>query len=314
MTDAGPRLLLGSPIAATIRGRLAEEMAEFADRHGYAPTLAIVFVGKDAPSAVYLQQILRSCASVGAIGRVVDLPEDCTTRHLRDEIEVLNADPEVSGIIVQMPLPKRIPIRAVIDAIDPSKDIDGLHPMNAGLLSEGYDGFLPATAQAAVEILKRSGIELEGRHVVVVGRSNVVGKPAALLLLRENATVTVCHSRTVDLASHTRAADIVIVAAGRPGLIRGEMLKPGAIVVDVGINVVAGGIVGDVDFASASHVAAAISPVPGGVGPVTNAILMGHLLDAARAHVDARAAGNGHAGDRADRSQPADAGANPARA
>jgi methylenetetrahydrofolate dehydrogenase (NADP+)/methenyltetrahydrofolate cyclohydrolase len=173
-------------------------------------------------------------------------------------------------------------LRAVIDAIDPAKDIDGLHPENAGLLAEGYDGFLPATAQASVEILKRSGIPIEGRHAVVVGRSNVVGKPAALLLLREHATVTICHSRTVDLASHTRAADIVIVAAGVPGLITGKMLKPGAAVVDVGINVVGDGIVGDVDFASATHVVGAISPVPGGVGPLTNAILMQHLLDAAR--------------------------------
>jgi methylenetetrahydrofolate dehydrogenase (NADP+)/methenyltetrahydrofolate cyclohydrolase len=172
----------------------------------------------------------------------------------------------------------------VVDAIDPAKDIDGLHPENAGLLAEGYDGFLPATAQAAVELLKRSGIDIEGKHAVVVGRSNVVGKPAALLLLREHATVTVCHSRTVDLASHTRSADIVIVAAGVPGLITGAMLKPGAAVVDVGINVVDDGIVGDVDFASALGVVSAISPVPGGVGPLTNAILMQHLLDAARAH------------------------------
>ena len=181
-----------------------------------------------------------------------------------------------------MPLPPGIPLRAVIDVIDPAKDIDGLHPENAGLLAEGYDGFLPATAQAAVEILKRSGITIEGKHAVVVGRSNVVGKPAALLLLREHATVTICHSRTVDLASHTRTADIVIVAAGVPGLITGAMLKPGAAVVDVGINVVDDGVVGDVDFASAQQVAGAISPVPGGVGPLTNAILMQHLLDAAR--------------------------------
>jgi methylenetetrahydrofolate dehydrogenase (NADP+)/methenyltetrahydrofolate cyclohydrolase len=190
----------------------------------------------------------------------------------------------VDGIIVQMPLPPSIPLRAVIDAIDPTKDIDGLHPMNAGLLAEGYDGFLPATAQAAVEILKRSGIRIEGRHAVVVGRSNVVGKPAAMLLLREHATVTVCHSRTVDLAAQTRMADIVIVAAGVPGLITGDMLKPGAAVVDVGINVVDDGIVGDVDMASAREVVGAISPVPGGVGPLTNAILMQHLLEAARQH------------------------------
>jgi methylenetetrahydrofolate dehydrogenase (NADP+)/methenyltetrahydrofolate cyclohydrolase len=280
--EVGPTLLVGSPIAKEIRARLREEMADFTEANGRAPALVVVFVGRDAPSAVYLQQILKSCENVGAVGRVAQLAEGCSAEELRRQIEALNADSTVDGIIVQMPLPAGIPLRAVIDAIDPAKDIDGLHPENAGLLAEGYDGFLPATAQASVEILKRSGIAIEGRHAVVVGRSNVVGKPAALLLLREHATVTVCHSRTVDLASHTRAADIVIVAAGVPGLITGEMLKPGAAVVDVGINVVGDGIVGDVDFASAKLVVGAISPVPGGVGPLTNAILMQHLLDAAK--------------------------------
>lgn len=283
--DAGPTLLVGSPIAKEIRARLREEMTAFAAANGRAPTLVVVFVGRDAPSAVYLQQILKSCENVGAAGRVVRLPEGCTANELRLEIESLNDDPTVDGIIVQMPLPAGIPLRAVIDAIQPAKDIDGLHPENAGLLAEGYDGFLPATAQASVEILKRSGIAIEGKHAVVVGRSNVVGKPAALLLLREHATVTICHSRTVDLASHTRTADIIIVAAGVPGLITGAMLKPGATIVDVGINVVEDGIVGDVDFASAQGVVGAISPVPGGVGPLTNAILMQHLLDAARGQV-----------------------------
>jgi methylenetetrahydrofolate dehydrogenase (NADP+)/methenyltetrahydrofolate cyclohydrolase len=281
--EAGPQLLVGSPIAKEIRARLRDDMATFASAHGRAPTLVVVFVGRDAPSAVYLQQILKSCENVGAMGRVVELAEGCSTDELRQQIKALNDDPTVDGIIVQMPLPADIPLRGVIDAIDPAKDIDGLHPQNAGLLAEGYDGFLPATAQAAVELLKRSGIAIEGRHAVVVGRSNVVGKPAAMLLLREHATVTICHSRTRDLAAHTRAADIVIVAAGVPGLITGAMLKLGAVVVDVGINVVDDGIVGDVDFGSARAVVGAISPVPGGVGPLTNAILMQHLLAAARA-------------------------------
>jgi methylenetetrahydrofolate dehydrogenase (NADP+)/methenyltetrahydrofolate cyclohydrolase len=178
----------------------------------------------------------------------------------------------------------------VIDVLDPAKDIDGIHPLNAGLLALGYEGFLPATAHAAVEILKRSGIPLEGRRAVVVGRSNIVGKPAALLLLREHATVTICHSRTVDLARHLREADIVIVAVGRPGLITGEMLQPGAVVVDVGINVRDGRIVGDVDFASAATVVSAIAPVHGGVGPLTNAILLTHLVRAARNQADGRVA------------------------
>ena len=199
-----------------------------------------------------------------------------------------------------MPLPPAIRLRAVVDAIDPAKDIDGIHPLNAGLLRLGYDGFLPATAHAAIEILRRSGIEIEGRDAVVIGRSAVVGMPAAFLLVQEDATVTVCHSRTRDLAAHVARADIVVVAAGHPGLVTGAMLKPGAVVVDVGINVVDGHIVGDVDFASAVEVASAITPVPGGVGPLTNAILLTHLIRAAerQAPTDRR----GH--DRARPSRP----------
>jgi methylenetetrahydrofolate dehydrogenase (NADP+)/methenyltetrahydrofolate cyclohydrolase len=193
----------------------------------------------------------------------------------------LNDDPTVAGIIVQMPLPPAIPLRTVIDVLDPAKDIDGIHPLNAGLLALGYEGFLPATAHAAVEILKRSGIELEGRRAVVIGRSNIVGKPA---------TVTICHSRTIDLARQVRDAEIVIVAVGRPGLITGEMLRPGAVVVDVGINVRDGRIVGDVDAASAASVVSAIAPVPGGVGPLTNAILLTHLMRAARNQAEGRVA------------------------
>ena len=180
-----------------------------------------------------------------------------------------------------MPLPPAIRLRAVVDAIDPATDIDGIHPLNAGLLRLGYDGFLPATAHAAIEILRRSGIEIEGRDAVVIGRSAVVGMPAAFLLVQEDATVTVCHSRTRDLPAHVARADIVLVAAGHPGLVTGAMLKPGAVVVDVGINVVDGHIVGDVDFATAVEVASAITPVPGGVGPLTNAILLTHLIRAA---------------------------------
>jgi methylenetetrahydrofolate dehydrogenase (NADP+)/methenyltetrahydrofolate cyclohydrolase len=276
-----PRLLAGGPIAAQIREGLVAEFTAFRARWGYAPTLAVVLVGADAPSAVYLQQILRTCQKVGAEGRLVEIGSEVTADALCNEIERLNADPAVAGIIVQMPLPSHIPLHAVIDSIDPAKDIDGIHPRNAGLLSLGYDGFLPATAQAAVEILKRSGIEIAGKRVVVVGRSNVVGKPAALLLLREHGSVTILHSRTRDLAHHTRDAEILVVAAGRPGLIRGEMLSPGVVVVDVGINVVGDKLLGDVDFESARDVVSAITPVPGGVGPLTNALLLTHLLRAA---------------------------------
>jgi methylenetetrahydrofolate dehydrogenase (NADP+)/methenyltetrahydrofolate cyclohydrolase len=282
----GPRLLAGSPIAAQIRAGLTTDFAAFNERWGYAPTLAVVMVGANAPSAVYLQQILRTCEKVGVKGRLVEIGSDVTADALCNEIERLNGDPAVAGIIVQMPLPAHIPLHTVIDSIDPAKDIDGIHPRNAGLLSLGYDGFLPATAQAAVEILKRSGIEIAGKRVAVVGRSNVVGKPAALLLLREHGTVSILHSKTRDLGQYTRDAEILVVAAGRPGLVTGEMLSPGVVVVDVGINVVAGvdgaeRLVGDVDFESAKDVVSAITPVPGGVGPLTNALLLTHLLRAA---------------------------------
>jgi methylenetetrahydrofolate dehydrogenase (NADP+)/methenyltetrahydrofolate cyclohydrolase len=230
---------------------------------------------------VYLHQILKSCEKVGIEGRLVEVDGEASEQRLVDTIRGLNADPRVNGTIIQMPLPPTIRLRSVVEAIDPARDIDGIHPLNAGLLRLGYDGFLPATAHAAVEILRRSGIEIEGRRAVVVGRSAVVGMPAAFLLVRENATVTVCHSRTRDLARHVKDAEILVVAAGRPGLIRGDMLRRGVVVVDVGINVVDGSIVGDVDFESARRVASAITPVPGGIGPLTNALLLAHLVRAA---------------------------------
>jgi methylenetetrahydrofolate dehydrogenase (NADP+)/methenyltetrahydrofolate cyclohydrolase len=285
------RILAGAPIAAEIKAQVKIDVASFRKRNGYSPTLAVVLVGRDAPSAVYLQQILRTCNSVGIDGRLVEIPGRASAAQLRNAIVALNEDPLVAGIIVQMPLPKRIPLSVVSDTLDPAKDIDGIQPVNAGHLLLGHAGFLPTTAQAAVEILKRSGISIAGRRAVVVGRSNVVGKPAALLLLREHATVTVCHSQTTDLASHLRLADIVVVAAGKPGLVTGEMLKRGAVVVDVGINVVGERIVGDVDAESVSTVASALTPVPGGVGPVTNALLMTHLVRAAEAQIRAETPG-----------------------
>jgi methylenetetrahydrofolate dehydrogenase (NADP+)/methenyltetrahydrofolate cyclohydrolase len=275
------RLLEGGPIAAEIRAAVAEDVVAFGATYGRPPGLAVVIVGRDAPSTVYLEQILRGCAKVGIDGRFVELEGEATESTVTGAVRALNDDHSVDGIIVQMPLPPTIRLRSVIDAIDPSKDIDGIHPLNAGLLRLGYDGFLPATAHAAVEILRRSAVEIAGAEAVVVGRSAVVGMPAAFLLVREDATVTVCHRRTRDLAAHVRRADIVVIAAGRPGLITGAMLKPGAVVVDVGINVVDGRIVGDVEFDSARRVAGAITPVPGGVGPLTNALLLTHLIRAA---------------------------------
>jgi methylenetetrahydrofolate dehydrogenase (NADP+)/methenyltetrahydrofolate cyclohydrolase len=296
------RLLEGAPIARAIRGDVAAGVAAFAARHGYTPALAVVVCGTNAPSMVYLRQILAGCEKVGIQGRLVEV-EDGTDRsgsgggHVRAgeraglaaeagrrlvaAIRRLNVEREIAGIIVQMPLPPGIPLRPVIEAIDPAKDIDGIHPLNAGLVRLGFEGFVPATAHAVIEILKASGIPIEGRHTVVIGRSPVVGLPVAFLFVRENATVTVCHRRTVDLAGHVGRADIVVVAAGQPGLVTGPMLKPGAVVVDAGINLVAGRIVGDVEFASAVGVAGAITPVPGGVGPLTNALLLAHLVEAA---------------------------------
>jgi methylenetetrahydrofolate dehydrogenase (NADP+)/methenyltetrahydrofolate cyclohydrolase len=277
----GARLLQGGPIATEIRAAVAEDVASFTASQGRAPGLAVVIIGRDAPSTVYLEQILRGCAKVGIDARFVELEGEATEASITERIRELNEDPTVDGVIVQMPLPPTIRLRAVIDAIDPAKDIDGIHPLNAGLLRLGYDGFLPATAHAAVEILRRSGIPIAGMDAVVIGRSAVVGMPAAFLLVKEDATVTVCHSRTADLAAHVRRADIIVVAAGHPGLVTGDMLKPGAVVVDVGINVVDGRLVGDVDFAGARLVASAITPVPGGVGPLTNALLLTHLIRAA---------------------------------
>ena len=281
MTLPGARLLEGGAIAAEIRTAVAEDVASFTRAQRRPPGLRVVIVGKDAPSTVYLERILRGCAKDGIDSRFVELEGEATEAKVTATVRELNDDPSVDGVIVQMPLPGTIRLRAVIDAIDPAKDIDGIHPLNAGLLRLGYDGFLPATAHAAVEILRRSAIKIDGRDAVVIGRSAVVGIPAAFLLVKEDATVTVCHRRTRDLVGHVRRADIVVVAAGHPGLVTGAMLKPGAVVVDVGINVVDGRIVGDVDFESAREVASAITPVPGGVGPLTNALLLTHLIRAA---------------------------------
>jgi methylenetetrahydrofolate dehydrogenase (NADP+)/methenyltetrahydrofolate cyclohydrolase len=275
------RLLEGGPMAAEIRAAVAEDVQSFTRSQGRPPGLAVVIIGRDAPSTVYLEQILRGCAKVGIEARFAELEGEATESSVVTAIRELNGDPRVDGVIVQMPLPPTIRLRTVIDAIDPDKDIDGIHPLNAGLLRLGYDGFLPATAHAAVEILRRSGIEIAGKDALVIGRSAVVGMPAAFLLVKEDATVTVSHSRTRDLPAHIRRSDIVVVAAGHPGLVTGAMLKPGAVVVDVGINVVDGHIVGDVDFESAEKVASAITPVPGGVGPLTNALLLTHLIRAA---------------------------------
>jgi len=284
------RRLEGALFATEIRERVASDVAAYTQAHGHPPGLAVVVCGRSAPSMVYLERILKACAQVGIERTFVDVEGSTAAqqeRELAAAIKRLNADPQVNGIIVQQPLPAGVRLRTVIDAIDPLKDIDGIHPLNAGLLRLGYEGFIPATAHAALEMVHRSGVEVVGANAVVIGRSPVVGMPLASMLVREHATVTVCHSKTRDLAAKVRAADIVVVAAGQPGLVTGHMLKPGAVVVDVGINVVDGKIVGDVDFDSAVGVAAAITPVPGGVGPLTNALLLSHVMRAAQRQEDA---------------------------
>jgi methylenetetrahydrofolate dehydrogenase (NADP+)/methenyltetrahydrofolate cyclohydrolase len=279
------RRLEGAPFASEIRDRVAGEVLDYGAQHGHPPGLAVVVCGRSAPSMVYLERILKACAQVGVEGTFVDVEGDDPASQaaaLTAAITRLNDDPRVAGIIVQMPLPPGVPLRVVVDAIEPLKDIDGIHPLNAGLLRLGYEGFIPATAHAALEMVHRSGVEVRGADAVVVGRSPVVGMPLAFMLTKEDATVTVCHSKTRDLPDKVRRADVVVVAAGQPGLVTGAMLKPGAVVIDVGINVVAGRIVGDVDFESAQKVASAITPVPGGVGPLTSALLLSHLMRAAQ--------------------------------
>jgi methylenetetrahydrofolate dehydrogenase (NADP+)/methenyltetrahydrofolate cyclohydrolase len=212
------RLLLGAPMAADLRRQAKRGVAEIQRRFGLQPVLAVVRVGRQAAASVYVQQILRMCRQVGVEGRVIDLPRRTTADELREHLDGLNVERAVAGIIVQMPLPRHIPLSTVTDTILPAKDIDGIHPLNTGLMALGYEGFLPACAEAAVHILKRSGFELAGRRAVVIGRSNVVGKPVQLLLMREHCTVTVCHRRTRNLAAEIRRAEIVVTAAGHAGL------------------------------------------------------------------------------------------------
>ena len=260
---------------------------------GITPGLSVVLVGDDPASAVYVRSKGKACEEAGMRGETIRLPADTSETVLLEQVDALNADPRVHGILVQMPLPRHMSADKVIRRIRPEKDVDGFHPVNVGKLSIGErDGFVPCTPAGAIELLIRSGVDTRGKDAVVVGRSNIVGKPMAALLMQDapggNATVTVCHSRTANLAAHTRRADILVAAIGRPEMITGDMLKPGAVVIDVGINRVTDAasskgyrIVGDVHFASARAVASLITPVPGGVGPMTIAMLMKNTVRAA---------------------------------
>jgi methylenetetrahydrofolate dehydrogenase (NADP+)/methenyltetrahydrofolate cyclohydrolase len=273
----------GKAVAARIREQVAEDVAQLVAERGSPPGLATVLVGEDPPSQIYVAGKHRACAEVGiaSIGR--ELPENVGQEELLAVVSELNADPAVSGIIVQLPLPGHLDGASATSAVDPAKDVDGLTPTNAGLLVQGRDGLVSATPSGVIELLRRYNTPLEGAHAVVVGRSDLVGKPVASLLLAENATVTVCHSRTRDLGQVCLSADVLIAAVGRPGLVTGDMVREGATVIDVGMNRTGDGLVGDVDFEAAAERARAITPVPGGVGPMTIAMLLRNTVKAARA-------------------------------
>ncbi len=274
-------ILDGRAMSAQIRAELRADVQRYVQEQGRAPGLVIVRAGGDAASGVYSKAILRIAADIGVQARLEQLPALISADELRSLLVQLNNDRETQGIIVQMPLPAHLSQKMIADTIAGEKDIDGISSYSAGNLFLGLPSFLPSTAAAVMEILERTHTPLAGKRAVVLGRSNVVGKPLSLMLLQKNATVTVCHSRTQNLVSLTRQADVLIAAVGRPGMVTAEMVRPGATVIDVGINALPeGGIVGDVDFASVSEVAGALTPTPGGVGPLTNVLLLKQCVQA----------------------------------
>lgn len=285
------RILDGKATAASIREELAAEVATWKAGGGPVPALAAILVGEDPASQVYVRNKERACQAVGMTSRLIRLPASTTTEELLALLSGLNADRDVHGILVQLPLPTGIETLRVLDAVAPRKDVDAFAPENVGLLVQGRPRFLPCTPHGVMQLLARCNIEVAGKHVVVVGRSDIVGKPLANMLLQHdvglgrgfaNATVTVCHSQSQDLASITRTADILVAAVGKPRLITADMVKMGAVVIDVGINRVGDQLVGDVDYDPVSEVASAITPVPGGIGPLTIAMLLYNTLAACR--------------------------------
>ena len=274
------RIIDGKKIAAAVREEVRREVAALRERTGRVPGLAAVLVGDDAASATYVRSKRKACEEAGIASWLHALPADTPQADLIRLVQELNREAAVHGILVQLPLPKPIDERTVLEVVDPAKDVDGFTFGSIGRLVENQAVLPPCTPAGILELLDREGVALQGKDAVVVGRSEIVGKPVALLLLHRHATVTICHSRTADLAGHCRRADVLVAAAGRPRLITGEMVKPGATVIDVGINRVDGKLVGDVDFASAAERAARITPVPGGVGPMTVALLLRNTLRA----------------------------------
>lgn len=276
----------GKAFAANLRARVGEAASEFAGRAGRKAGLAVVLVGDDAASAVYVRSKGKATVAANMASFEHRLPADTDQESLIALVDQLNADPAVDGILVQLPLPRHLDEAAVLLRISPDKDVDGFHPVNAGRLATGLDGFVPCTPYGCLMLLRDQVGDLSGLDAIVIGRSNIVGKPMAALLTAANCTVTLAHSRTRDLAHHVARADIVVAAVGRAGFVKGEWLKPGATVIDVGINRVDGALVGDVEFDSAASVAGAITPVPGGVGPMTIACLLRNTLVAAYRNED----------------------------
>ena len=288
-------LLDGSKLAETVRAEIRDQVTAFVARHGRAPGIHVVLVGDDPASQVYTRSKEKASNEVGMVGRLHTLPATTTQVELLAVLALLNSDDAVDGILVQLPLPKHLDSLAILDAIRPDKDVDGFHPINVGLLASGRPGLVPCTPLGCMRLLATSGVPLRGAHAVVLGRSNIVGKPVAQLLLAEDATVTLAHSKTPDLPALCRTADVLVAAVGRPEMVRGEWVKSGAVVIDVGINRVAlpgregkTRLVGDVCFDEAKERARAITPVPKGVGPMTIAYLLSNTLRAAERRAGAR--------------------------
>jgi methylenetetrahydrofolate dehydrogenase (NADP+) / methenyltetrahydrofolate cyclohydrolase len=282
-------ILDGRAPAQELRAELRADIAVFTDQYTHPPQLAVVQVQGDAASDRYVRSIRKICDNTGMAFRLAQLPADTSQAALESRLSQLSADPAVHGVLLQMPLPAPLSAEQAVLHLDYRKDVDGIHPISAGLLAQGRSALVPNTPAGGMELLRHYGLTLEGKRAAMVGRSAVVGRPMAALLLLANATVTICHSRTPDLGAVLRECEIVAVAAGRPGLVTGAMLRPGAVVIDFGINVQDdGSITGDVDFASAAEVAGAITPVPGGTGPVTNVMLLRSVLTAAHNQEAAR--------------------------
>jgi methylenetetrahydrofolate dehydrogenase (NADP+)/methenyltetrahydrofolate cyclohydrolase len=275
------QILSGKTVSQRIKDELKERVTELKEK-GINPGLAVIIVGDDPASRVYVNNKKKACAEIGIYSEEYALGESTSEEELLGLIDELNHKKEINGILVQLPVPKHINEERIINAIDPKKDVDAFHPVNVGKIMVGNFDFVPCTPAGVMELIKESGIDVSGKECVVVGRSNIVGKPQAMLLLHQNGTVTICHSRTKDLAAKTKQADILVAAVGIPNFITGDMIKEGAVVIDVGINRIAEKkLVGDVDFESAERVAGAITPVPGGVGPMTIAMLMKNTVKAA---------------------------------